>query len=257
MLDIHSHIIPKMDDGADSLETFLEMAKIAQDDGIKMIVATPHFLEGKYENSFDDIQKSVLDLNNYIKRKNINIEIIAGQEVMISKNLISYLEEGLISPIKDTNYILIELPFDKIPSYTFDVLYELKIRNIIPIIAHPERYLEIIKNPEKINDFIDEGYLFQLNSSSFIGLFGKDVKNTAEKLLRYNVIDFLGSDSHDAKYRKPKIKNALERIKEINKDAYERIILNSRLFKTGEVKSRPEKVKNKKSIFSFLLRKRG
>ncbi|MDO6355950.1 hypothetical protein Q3V94_12880 [Caloramator sp. CAR-1] len=255
MLDIHSHIIPEIDDGADSFEIFFEMAKIAQEDGVETIVATPHFIAGRYETDYETVKKHVNDLNLYLKNQNIQINILAGQEILISKDLLSYLHQGLISPINDTNYMLVELPFDEIPKYTFDILYELKIKNITPIVAHPERYLEIIKQPEKINDFIDEGCLFQINSSSLLGYFGKDVKNTATLFLKHNIVDFIGSDCHDSIRRKPKVNEALNIIKNTKRDVYEKILLNSKSFLQNEsITTSAEKIKPKKSFFSFFLR---
>jgi protein-tyrosine phosphatase len=255
MIDIHAHILPKIDDGADSLDTFFQMIDIASKDGIKTIIATPHFLEGRFENKFEDVKSSVETVLTMLKEKNLDINIIPGQEVMISQNLIKHFQNQLVQPIQNTNYMLLELPFNEIPSYTFDILYELKIRKITPIIAHPERYVEIIKNPSKINQFIEEGCLFQLNASSILGHHGKDIKKTAETLIKYNIIDFVASDSHDVKYRRPKIKESIEFIKQINIDIYNEILINTeKLIKNEKISSKAQKISTKKSFFDFFKR---
>lgn len=255
MIDIHAHILPKMDDGADSLDTFFQMIDIASKDGIKTIIATPHFLEGRFENKFEDVKSSVETVLTMLKEKNLDINIIPGQEVMISQNLIKHFQNQLVQPIQNTNYMLLELPFNEIPSYTFDILYELKIRKIIPILAHPERYVEIIKNPSKINQFIEEGCLFQLNASSILGHHGKDIKKTAETLIKYNIIDFVASDCHDVKYRKPKIKESIELIKQINIGIYNKIFLNTeKLIKNEKISSNAQKIIKQKRFFDFFKR---
>lgn len=109
--------------------------------------------------------------------------------------------EGKIGTLNDSKYMLIEFPMRKFDDNICDIIYELQVRNIIPIIAHPERYKPIIENPIYINKFINEGYLFQMNTGSIEGKFGSDVKKITEVLLENGIYNFIGSDAHDTKNR--------------------------------------------------------
>ncbi len=113
------------------------------------------------------------------KANNINIDIYKGQEICYFQGMIKALEEGKIDTINNTRYMLMEFPLDKFTRDIFDEIYELQIKGIIPIIAHPERYRIFKNNPEKINEFISEGYLFQLNSGSILGSFSKETKKNS------------------------------------------------------------------------------
>jgi len=258
MIDFHSHIIPKIDDGSSSLEETLEMLKIAKNDGVDAIVATPHFVPGRFENEYKDVLNHIKTLNEYIKNENINITIYPSQEVYITRSTLKYLNDGLIGTLNDTRYIQIELPFFELPDYTFDIIYELRIKNLIPILCHPERYAFIINSLENINKFIDEGCLFQINSGSILGHFGKEVQKTAKMLIENNIIDVLGSDAHNSKNRLPKIKDAFDKIKGIDEKLSKKILENERkIIENVEIKSSAQKINKKRGIFSLFKLGRG
>lgn len=258
MIDFHSHIIPKIDDGSSSFEETLEMLKIAKNDGVDAIVATPHFVPGRFENEYKDILNHIKTLNEYIKNENINITIYPSQEVYITRSTLKYLNEGLIGTLNDTRYIQIELPFFELPDYTFDIIYELRIKNLIPILCHPERYAFIINSLENINKFIDEGCLFQINSGSILGHFGKEVQKTAKMLIENNIIDVLGSDAHNSKNRLPKIKDAFDKVKEIDENLSKKILENERkIIENLEITSSAQKINKKRGIFGFFKLGRG
>lgn len=197
MIDIHSHIIPGIDDGAKNEEMALEMLRIAEGCGTKKIVATPHFMRGRFDYEYSEVTGEVDKLRKLAKDNNINIEIYQGQEVYYSDRIIKYYDAGIIGTINGTKYMLIELPMLEFNlDEVIDNLYELQLKGITPIIAHPERYRPFIKKPSLINKLINEGCLFQLNAGSVTGGFGKDVKKTAEIYLMNRVYNFVGSDGH-------------------------------------------------------------
>lgn len=210
MIDIHSHIIPEIDDGSNSVATTFEMLKIAQLNGIKKIIATPHYCLGCYENNLMDIKRQVKELNFKLAEAGMEIKLLSGQEILLDKNTISLYKDGIIGGLNDTHYMLFELPFDYMPDYTMDIIYELRILGVVPILAHPERYKFIIDKPSNINSFVEEGCLFQINSHSITGLFGKEVKRTAELLIKNRIVNFVASDAHSSGARSPAIKKAMD-----------------------------------------------
>lgn len=197
MIDMHSHIIPGIDDGSKNINMTLDMLREAVENGTKKIVATPHYCRGFAEVHYDEVKKYVEKLNLLVSKENIDIEVICGQEVYYSNRIIDDYNEGIIGTINDSRYMLIETSMGEFDDDMIDVLYELQIIGVNIILAHPERYKPIIDDPSIINTFIKEGYLFQLNVGSITGDFGNDVKRTAEILLENNIYSFIGSDAHN------------------------------------------------------------
>jgi protein-tyrosine phosphatase len=253
IIDIHSHIIPGIDDGSKSMEMTLEMIKNAEINGTKEIVATPHYLLEYGEAKIEEIKDYVEKINSTLKSEKIDVKIYSGQEVYYTEKIIEDYMEGNIGTINDSRYMLIEFPMQRFDDNIIDVLYELQVRNIVPIIAHPERYKPFIKNPALINDFINQEYLFQVNAGSIEGRFGQEVKKTADLFLKNNIYNFIGSDAHNARNRNTGLKNSMELLKE---DGSREIFKNSseKLLKDEKIEFLGRKIKEKKSLFSFLKR---
>ena len=209
MIDVHCHILPEIDDGAKNIEESIMMAKIASEEGIKTIIATPHYIEGEYfrEKFFN---KEVLkQLNSEIKLRNIDLEVLLGNEVFISPNIFNLLDNDKIAKLNNSKYMLIELPYWEIPFYTEKILYNLKLRGITPILAHPERNHKIIDNPNVLYNFIKQGVLAQMNINSIMDNESKVIRKTSEILLAHNMIHFIATDAHSYKFRTPRVKDKL------------------------------------------------
>ena len=197
MIDIHSHIIPAIDDGARSEEESLLMLQAAISDGIHTIVATPHY-NYKFNNEKSNILAEVEKLKQLIKTNNLEINILPGQEVRIYGELLADYEAGKLLTIADNSrYMLVEFPFQHIPRYAENLLYNVELYGIKPIIAHPERNQEILKNPEKLYDLIAKGALTQLTSSSLTGYFGKEIQKFSHQMIKANLAHTIASDAHN------------------------------------------------------------
>lgn len=197
MIDIHCHILPEIDDGAQNIEESIKMCQKAALLGVSGIVATPHMIPGEMPDDIIELINSKVQLlKDVLAERNINIDIYSGAEIAISHDLPELLEEGKLLTINNTNYVLIELPFDKIPLYVEDVLYKLQIKGYIPIIAHPERNREIAKDIEIARKYLQKGAYFQINLSSLSGRYGKKAKLAAKSLIKNGFVHFIASDSH-------------------------------------------------------------
>lgn len=253
MIDIHSHILPGIDDGSKDFHTTIEMLKNAVKCGTKEIVATPHYCIGYGETPYNKVKEMVQELNVKVKTAGIDIDIFHGQEVYYSNNMIKDYEEGIIGTINDSKYMLYELPMREFPEDALDTLYEMQLKGLTLIMAHPERYKIIIEKPERINDFIEEGILLQMNAGSIEGKFGKEVKKTAEILLKNNVYNFIGSDAHGIGSRCTGINYALDECSKIDINIKDHFYESSNnMLNNKNVSFEGQKIKPKKSIFSFF-----
>lgn len=206
MIDIHSHILPGIDDGAPDMYTSIKMAEIALAEGITKMIATPHFIETDKEVDKTLILAKTAELNQVLKQKGIPLEIFPGQEIFLSPGIPDLYRQGKILSLCDGGkYLLIELPMMSIPYYTEEVIYGLSLQGIKTIIAHPERNREITLNPRKIEKFVELGALLQINSLSLYGVFGNKTKHTAEKILHSGMVNFIATDCHTARSRSPRV----------------------------------------------------
>ncbi|ATD54250.1 tyrosine-protein phosphatase [Clostridium chauvoei] len=257
MVDIHSHILWGVDDGSKSEEMTLNMLRQAVKCGTSKIVATPHFLRGHYEIAQGELKNNLKKIKELAEKNNINLSIYLGQEVYYTEKILDYYNEGLIGTINGSRYMLIEFPIrDFSTTEILDNLYELQIKGIVPVIAHPERYIKFIREPRLINRFIREGYLFQLNSGSIEGKFGKDVKKLAETFLENKIYSFIGSDAHRDEKRNTDISEGIKIIKKID-DSYLRALRNNgeKLLNNEEVEFFGEQIKPKKKGLFGIFRK--
>lgn len=254
MVDLHSHLIWNVDDGSKSREMTLNMLRQAIQGGTTKLVLTPHYVPGEFMVPFNEIKERVKEVKTLAKEENLNIEIYSGQEVFYTNNILENYQEGYIGTINNSKYMLIEFSMKNFSQREIiENMYELQLKGIVPIIAHPERYLKFIKSPSLINELIREGFLFQLNLGSLTGEFGKDVKKTAKIFFQHKIYSFIGSDAHRDEKRNP---NMGERLKVIDKENnyYLRYIIESSesLLNNEEVKFIGEKIEKKRGLFSLF-----
>lgn len=251
-IDMHCHLLPGVDDGAEDMETALGMAGIAQKDGISTIIATPHFWYGNYENSFEEVAIRVEGFNDVLSSRNIGVRLLPGQEVFFDRHTIEFYKSGTIKGLNASRYLLLELPIDRMPENIFESIYELHLLGAEIIIAHPERYMYIIEKPSTINSFIEEGCLFQINGGSLTGRNGGSIRKTAQVLMEHNICNFIASDAHSSESRRPELGAAYSNIKE---DLKAVLIGNChKLIENAEIQRCEEKIKER-SLFNFLKKK--
>ncbi|MCM3735363.1 tyrosine protein phosphatase [Bacillus cytotoxicus] len=202
MIDLHCHILPSVDDGAGTLTDSLKMAQTAVTEGIHTIVATPHHQNGKYINERAEILHQVEQLNEALQEHDIPLTVLPGQEVRLYGDLLADYEAGKILTLNETNkYILIEFPSNHVPRYAEQMLYELRVKGMIPIIVHPERNAELIERPDKLYNLVNKGALTQVTAGSLLGNFGKKIKKFSLQLVEHNLTHMIASDAHNTTTR--------------------------------------------------------
>ena len=196
MVDIHTHIIPFVDDGSSSFEISLAMIKHEIDIGVDTIYCTPHHIVGRYEKSVELIKENFDKLCELVKEENLPVTLYLGQEICYShrEDQIKMLKEGKLLTMNNTNRILLEFSFTREPEDVLDVIYNFTINGYEVIIAHVERYSWMTF--DKVKDLRNEGALIQINSNSYLGLTTWREKRFTRKLLRHKLVDFVASDTH-------------------------------------------------------------
>jgi protein-tyrosine phosphatase len=243
MIDIHNHVLPGLDDGAQTLEESLEMCRISLNDGVRIIVATPHTLNSVYENNRSTILAKVEELNAVIDREflympshslqsgmpsatrrpmgigadldgptnHVNLKIVCGADVHFCEEVLSLKYQDKITTVADGGkFLLLEFPPQGIPFQAETILFELMVRGVTPIITHPERNLEIARSPKRYSHMVERGCLGQITAASLTGGFGRDARETAEKLLRKNLVHFIASDAHSSNGRPPVLSSGVQ-----------------------------------------------
>lgn len=225
MIDIHSHILPKIDDGAMDLEVSVEMAKLYLKNGYDKVIATPHFFDVMNSKSKEEVLNAKNKLEKRLAEKGIELEILLGNEIYFSYDVLKNIEKENAHKLNNSNYILLEFPSTDIPSYTDEVIFSLQLKGYTPIIAHPERNSKILNNPNILYDLVERGVLGQLNLHSLMGLYGHRSMELAELLIRNNLVHFAATDSHSNGRRSPEVDKALKRLLKIaHKEKYHKIV---------------------------------
>jgi protein-tyrosine phosphatase len=238
MVDLHSHVIYGIDDGAKTIEDSLEMLRQAESVGIHHIIATPHYNDFIHRDFFEKRDAHCTELNQMCKKEAINITIEAATEVAFLSDWDKVLAETRCT-IRQ-KYILIEFPDRDLPESCLDTIFRVRRSGLIPIIAHPERCNNIQKGKFLIDELLRLGAHFQCDAGSFLGHFGSEAKKCVEKLHARGYFQFIGSDAHETKFRNYLI---LKNIKD------RKLFLNDKLIENTDL---PEiSLKHDKSRWGF------
>lgn len=200
MIDIHAHILPGVDDGSRTMEESIEIVRNASKCGVTDLVVTPHFILGSSYGTENKEKKELLEkVKAEVAKAQIDIRLYLGNEVFVENNMLDLLQEGKITTLNNSRYLLFELPMQNEYNGMKEIVFQLRLKGCVPIIAHPERYLFFQKHPEVVSDLIEQGALFQSNIGSFYGDYGKEAKKLFILLLKHHMIHFLSSDTHRSK----------------------------------------------------------
>lgn len=198
--DIHCHILPGVDDGSPDVNTSADLIERMQRWGIRRIIATPHVTECSFENTPDILDPALEELHDELRRRGNNIDVTRASENRIDDYFRELLKAGQIQTMPD-NYILVENAFIQEPWQLDQFLYDLRIKGLRPILAHPERYYYYHdRSSTRYDDLHRAGTYFQINVLSLAGAYGKEEKKVAEQLIEKGYVDFLGTDLHNMRH---------------------------------------------------------
>ena len=202
MIDIHSHILAGIDDGAEALEDGLAIVRELASQGVTEIIATPHYIdETTYVSPKQKNQRLLTQLKKALKDEKIDVELYLGNEIYICNRIDNLVESGQIATMNGSEYILVEFPMsEKFPSYE-DILHDLILKGYKVILAHPERYIITQDDFYILERLVEMGVLLQCNTGSFIRQYGKHAEKLAVKLAKKRMIFALGSDMHHTRKR--------------------------------------------------------
>ena len=211
MIDIHTHIIPFVDDGSSSLEDSLAMVKHEISIGVDTIICTPHHIKHRYEKSVEEIKTNFNLLKAEVEKQNLPVKLLLGQEICYThrEDILSFLNEGKLLTLNNSKYVLLEFSFTREPEDITDIIYNFSIKGYKVIVAHVERYEWI--SLDKVVNLKNEGALIQINSGSLVGQTTWKEKRFVKKLLKRNLVDIIASDVHS--FRKSTLDIALKKTK--------------------------------------------
>ena len=255
LVDIHCHLLPGIDDGSKNMETSLKLARAAVEDGVTHALMTPHTLNGQYLNHKKDVIKLTEQFQKRLKEENIPLTVFPCQEVRLSGNLIQALEDDDILFCDEAgSYMLLEFPSEDVPHYSKNMIFELRKRGITPIIVHPERNNRILKEPELLQQFIEQGCLVQITASSYMGTFGKEIEKLSRKFIEAGQCACFASDAHDLPNRQYQYSEALQKLdEEFGRERAIEFKNNARAIINGDyVQLNWKPLKKSKNIFHFF-----
>lgn len=204
MIDVHSHIIPGIDDGARTMEMALEMARQAVESGVTHLVCTPHVHWGTFDNTPEIIEAGFQALKQAVSDNNIPLTLSWAGEVRVNEMVPVWFRQStlpFLGSYEGKKVLLLEMPHSNMPAGLDQLFRWLHNEGVQPLIPHPERNRDVWKRPEKIQWLRNQGCLLQVTAGAFIGRFGEQVKDIALSMLSANQIDLVASDTHDIKRR--------------------------------------------------------
>ena len=217
LIDLHSHVLPGLDDGARDQAESLLMLRLAEADGIRTIVATPHATSCRPEQ----IAPSVSRLNAAAAGEGLSVKVVAGSEVRLAADLAERHRAGRLVTLNGTDYLLLELPLHgDWPPYLLEAIYALQVAGLVPILAHAERYPAVQKDPGILVDLIVRGVLVQVNATALLDVADPAEARVAAGLLRARMAHLVASDAHDLLSRPPRLQGALAAVSAIAGDDY-------------------------------------
>jgi protein-tyrosine phosphatase len=215
MIDTHLHILPGVDDGPETMEEAVALARVLVQEGVHSAIATPHFNDLFPQRSAVEIQGRVNELQQVLDCQDIPLRLFSGHEALIKPGLVEDIQAGRLATLNGSRYLLLELWNDTWLPETEQVIFELRAFGITPILAHPERYRIFQKELERLVSLLRQGVLVQITASSLAGMQGRMVQRTVETLLKRGLVHCIASDAHGMHRRPPAIAQSLRQVEKV------------------------------------------
>ena len=217
MIDIHHHCLPDVDDGPREWDEAVEMCRIAADEGIDTIIATPHVLRERWRTpERDELESRIATLR---EKTNDRPRLLLGSEYFFAHDMAEVLRAGRpIVPLADSRYVLVELAANSVPPLIEQPLYRIQLDGWTPILAHPERNSMLQAHTELLAELIEHGVRMQITAGSLTGEFGPRARAVSETWLRHGLVHFMATDAHNTSRRPPRARQAIKRLRELAGD---------------------------------------
>jgi tyrosine-protein phosphatase YwqE len=225
-VDIHSHLLPGIDDGAKTFEDTLELSTGLLNIGFSQLITTPHIYQNVWDNTKEQIEEVEMTTKLDLKKNEISIPFRAAAEYLLNDHFIKLCQAGEILPLKD-KYVLVEISYTNPPIQLYSIIFDLRVAGYTPVLAHPERYVYYHYDFDEYLKLKKAGCYFQLNLLAVTGYYGEGITKIAEKLLQKGMYDFVGSDVHHANH----IAGFNEKIKIKDLISLKEIIANNQFFR--------------------------
>ena len=225
-IDIHSHLLPGIDDGAKTLDNTINLIESLEKMGVSQFITTPHISHYIWDNSPEAITNKYTETKLLLEEKNVHIPLKVAAEYYIDDWFEQHFKTEKLLTLKD-NYVLIEMSYMNAPVKLYKILFDLQVAGYIPVLAHPERYLFYHKNFNEYEKLKKAGCKFQLNLLSVVGYYGSEIAKIADQILKKGMYDFAGSDVHHSNH----IKSFEQRIKTGSIAVLKEVIANNSFFK--------------------------
>jgi protein-tyrosine phosphatase len=205
VIDLHSHILPGIDDGAADLSIALEMARTSVANGVTTLACTPHILPGLHHNTGPQIRLAVQQLQQNLNQENIPLRLVTGADNHITPGFVAGLRSGRLMPLADTRYVLVEPPHHVAPTRLEEFFFDLVTAGYVPVLTHPERLTWIRSHYEVMQRLVHSGSWMQITAGSLTGAFGRNARYWAERMLDDGIVHILATDAHNMERRPPNL----------------------------------------------------
>ncbi|WP_421693811.1 tyrosine-protein phosphatase [Aestuariivirga sp.] len=245
MIDLHSHILPAIDDGAIDMEMALDMARLAVDDGVEVMACTPHLLPGVYEPKPQDVIARVAELNERLMDEGIDLVVVSGCEAHVRPDMAARVKSGDVLSIHGGKYVLVEAPPTTLPPHLDRMFLDIIAAGYTPILAHVERYRWAERAMPWVQNMVLSGVLMQVTAGSFFGDYGHSARELAMRLLDTGAVHLVASDAHDNVRRPPGLRKAWNLVHTELGESEARIIFRDRpeIILLGETVAAPQKAR--------------
>jgi tyrosine-protein phosphatase YwqE len=227
-VDIHSHLLPGIDDGSTSFEETLLLSESLLEIGVSQFITTPHIYQNLWENTQEQIKTIETNTKLDLKKNGISVPFRAAAEYLMDDNFVQLFQAGEILTLKD-KYVLVEISYTNPPIQLYSIIFDLRVAGYTPVLAHPERYVYYHYDFNEYLKLKKAGCYFQLNLLAVVGYYGEGITKIAEKLLQKGLYDFVGSDVHHANH----IAGFKEKVKIKDLVSLKETIANNQFFRMG------------------------
>lgn len=226
MIDLHSHILPGIDDGAADSLVSVAMARAMVAQGVTHVACTPHILPGLYHNTGSSIRQATQRLQTLLDQEEVPLRLLTGADVHMTPNFVAGLRSGQLLTIADSRYVLVEPPHHTAPPQLEDFFFNILVAGYIPILTHPERLSWVPSRYETIKRLVNSGVWMQITAGSFAGAFGRNALYWAQRMLDEGCVHLIATDAHDAERRPPDLAAGRDLVaKRVGPEEAQRLVL--------------------------------